>query len=74
MDPHHEMATPQCMLDTIGQPHNVKVKVSHYNFTEKRHTISVTKFVCLPVLPDVRTTYGDQSPQTLKVSNFPGQL
>ncbi|WZZ54249.1 hypothetical protein YC2023_054356 [Brassica napus] len=42
MDPHHEMATPQCMLDTIGQPHNVKVKVSHYNFTEKRHTISVT--------------------------------
>ncbi|KAF2601193.1 hypothetical protein F2Q70_00027593 [Brassica cretica] len=26
MDPHHEMATPQCLLDTIGQPHNVKVK------------------------------------------------
>ncbi|KAF3582632.1 hypothetical protein DY000_02033978 [Brassica cretica] len=67
MDPHHEMATPQCLLDTIGQPHNVKVKVSDYNFTEKRHTISVTKFVCLPVLPDVRTTCGDQSPQTLKI-------
>ncbi|KAG5410710.1 hypothetical protein IGI04_007029 [Brassica rapa subsp. trilocularis] len=50
MDPHHEMATPQWLLDTIGQTHNVKVKV-----------------VCPPVLPDVRTTCADQSPQTLKI-------
>ncbi|KAG2266324.1 hypothetical protein Bca52824_073403 [Brassica carinata] len=32
------------------------------------------QFVCLPVLPDVRTTCGDHSPQTLKVSNFPVQF
>lgn len=37
MDPHHEMATPQCLLDTIGQTHNVKVKVSDRSFTEKYH-------------------------------------
>ncbi|WZY89139.1 hypothetical protein YC2023_045874 [Brassica napus] len=37
MDPHHEMATPQWLLDTIGQTHNVKVKVSDRSFTEKYH-------------------------------------
>nr|VDD25307.1 unnamed protein product [Brassica oleracea] len=37
MDPHHQMATPQCLLDTIGQTHNVKVKISDRSFTEKYH-------------------------------------
>ncbi|KAH0887977.1 hypothetical protein HID58_050406 [Brassica napus] len=35
MDPHHLMATPQCLLDTIGQPHNVKVKKKAYNNCHK---------------------------------------
>ncbi|KAL0730361.1 hypothetical protein Bca4012_026454 [Brassica carinata] len=42
LDAHHEMENPQCLFDTICQTNNFKVKVSDYNFSEKRQTISIT--------------------------------
>ncbi|KAF2535390.1 hypothetical protein F2Q68_00020816 [Brassica cretica] len=36
-------ATPQCLVNSIGQTHKFKVKVTPYNFTAKRQTITATR-------------------------------
>ncbi|KAF8093630.1 hypothetical protein N665_0382s0019 [Sinapis alba] len=41
----HQMPAPQALLDTIGQTHKFRVRVSNLNFTGKIQAITVTKIV-----------------------------
>lgn len=43
LDSGQEMATPQCLVNSIGQTHKFKVKVTPYNFTAKRQIITATR-------------------------------
>ncbi|CAG7893026.1 unnamed protein product [Brassica rapa] len=49
------MSAPRALIDTIGQTHKVRVKVSNLNFTGKIQAITVTKIVSPKVLPPVPT-------------------
>ncbi|CAF2270249.1 unnamed protein product [Brassica napus] len=51
----HQMPVPQALLDTIGQTHKFRVKVSKLNLTGKIQAITVTKIVSSEVLPPVPT-------------------
>ncbi|CAN7009122.1 unnamed protein product [Brassica rapa subsp. trilocularis] len=51
----HQMSAPRALIDTIGQTHKVRVKVSNLNFTGKIQAITVTKIVSPKVLPPVPT-------------------
>ncbi|KAG2289473.1 hypothetical protein Bca52824_049077 [Brassica carinata] len=47
----HEVPLPQCLIDTIGQTDKFRIKVSLFNFTSKRLSLTVTKIVSPAVLP-----------------------
>ncbi|KAF8113349.1 hypothetical protein N665_0050s0009 [Sinapis alba] len=47
----HMMPAPQALIDTIGQTHKFKIKVSDLNLTGKIQAITVTKVVSPAVLP-----------------------
>lgn len=49
------MPAPQALIDTIGQTHKFRVKVSKLNFTSKIQAITVTKIISPEVLPPVPT-------------------
>lgn len=49
------MPVPQALIDTIGQTHKFRVKVSKLNLTGKIQAITVTKIVSSEVLPPVPT-------------------
>ncbi|CDY39704.1 BnaA04g07310D [Brassica napus] len=51
----HQMPVPQALIDTIGQTHKFRVKVSKLNLTGKIQAITVTKIVSSEVLPPVPT-------------------
>ncbi|KAL0787112.1 hypothetical protein Bca101_003358 [Brassica carinata] len=51
----HQMPPPQALIDTIGQTHKFRVKVSKLNFTGKIQAITVTKIVSPEVLSPVPT-------------------
>ncbi|KAF8068495.1 hypothetical protein N665_1148s0012 [Sinapis alba] len=51
----HQMPAPQALLDTIGQTHKFRVKVSNLNFTGKVQAITVTKVIIPQVLPTGET-------------------
>lgn len=51
----HQMPAPQALIDTIGQTHKFRVKVSKLNFTSKIQAITVTKIISPEVLPPVPT-------------------
>ncbi|KAL0773328.1 hypothetical protein Bca101_038479 [Brassica carinata] len=51
----HQMPVPQALIDTIGQTHKFRVKVSKLNLTGKIQAITVTKIVSPEVLPPVPT-------------------
>ncbi|KAH0903977.1 hypothetical protein HID58_043480 [Brassica napus] len=47
----HEVPLPRCFIDTIGQTHKFRIKVSHFSFTSKKLSLTVTKIVSPAVLP-----------------------
>ncbi|KAF8103627.1 hypothetical protein N665_0187s0028 [Sinapis alba] len=47
----HQVPVPQVLLDTIGQTHKFKIKVSDLNLTGKIQVLTVTKIVSPDVLP-----------------------
>ncbi|CAN6812835.1 unnamed protein product [Brassica oleracea] len=49
------MPAPQALIDTIGQTHKFRVKVSNLNFSGKIQAITVTKVVSPEILPPVPT-------------------
>ncbi|CAN7000408.1 unnamed protein product [Brassica rapa subsp. trilocularis] len=49
----HQMPAPQALIDTIGQTHKFRVKVSKLNFTGKVQSITVTRIVSAEDLPPV---------------------
>ncbi|CAN6857057.1 unnamed protein product [Brassica oleracea] len=51
----HQMLGPQALIDTIGQTHKFRVKVSNLNFSGKIQSITVTKVVSPEILPPVPT-------------------
>ncbi|WZZ14650.1 hypothetical protein YC2023_107739 [Brassica napus] len=51
-----EMATPQCLVNSIGQTHKFKVKVTPYNFTAKRQIITATRVSVLQYPPPPNPT------------------
>ncbi|XP_048629506.1 uncharacterized protein LOC125601287 [Brassica napus] len=51
----HQMPAPQALIDTIGQTHKFRVKVSNLNFSGKIQAITVTKVVSPEILPPVPT-------------------
>ncbi|KAH0888771.1 hypothetical protein HID58_051200 [Brassica napus] len=51
----HQMPVPQALINTIGQTHKFRVKVSKLNLTGKIQAITVTKIVSPEVLPPVPT-------------------
>ncbi|KAF3561949.1 hypothetical protein DY000_02012798 [Brassica cretica] len=55
VDNYFEMPGPQALIDTIGQTHKFRVKVSNLNFSGKIQSITVTKVVSPEILPPVPT-------------------
>ncbi|XP_013607710.1 PREDICTED: uncharacterized protein LOC106314379 [Brassica oleracea var. oleracea] len=55
VDNYFEMLGPQALIDTIGQTHKFRVKVSNLNFSGKIQSITVTKVVSPEILPPVPT-------------------
>ncbi|KAF8100734.1 hypothetical protein N665_0218s0072 [Sinapis alba] len=47
----HQVPVPQVLIDTIGQTHKFKIKVSDLNLTGKIQALTVTKIVSPDVLP-----------------------
>ncbi|KAF2544462.1 hypothetical protein F2Q70_00034767 [Brassica cretica] len=50
-----EVPLPQCFIDTIGQTKKFRIKVSPYNFTSIRLSLTATKIISLAVLPPNNT-------------------
>ncbi|CAF2003652.1 BnaAnng23070D [Brassica napus] len=46
-----EVPLPQCFIDTIGQTKKFRIKVSPYNFTSTRLSLTATKIISPAVLP-----------------------
>ncbi|CAN6864317.1 unnamed protein product [Brassica oleracea] len=46
-----EVPLPQCFIDAIGQTKKFRIKVSPYNFTSTRLSLTATKIVSSTVLP-----------------------
>ncbi|CAN7027647.1 unnamed protein product [Brassica oleracea var. botrytis] len=46
-----EVPLPQCFIDAIGQTKKFRIKVSPYNFTSTRLSLTATKIVSSAVLP-----------------------
>ncbi|KAF3526726.1 hypothetical protein F2Q69_00046870 [Brassica cretica] len=47
----HEVPLPRCFIDTIGQTHKFRIKVSRFSFTSKKLSLTVTKIVSPAVIP-----------------------
>ncbi|XP_033138604.1 uncharacterized protein LOC103845628 isoform X1 [Brassica rapa] len=50
-----EVPLPQCFIDTIGQTKKFRIKVSPYNFTSTRISLTATKIISPAVLPPKNT-------------------
>ncbi|XP_033131882.1 uncharacterized protein LOC117126840 [Brassica rapa] len=50
-----EVPLPQCFIDTIGQTKKFRIKVSPYNFTSTRLSLTATKIISPAVLPPKNT-------------------
>ncbi|KAF3603236.1 hypothetical protein F2Q69_00033640 [Brassica cretica] len=50
-----EVPLPQCFIDTIGQTKKFRIKVSPYNFTSTRLSLTATKIISPAVLPPNNT-------------------
>ncbi|CAN6867067.1 unnamed protein product [Brassica oleracea] len=46
-----EVPLPQCFIDAIGQIKKFRIKVTHYNFTSTRLSLTATRIVSAAVLP-----------------------
>ncbi|KAF3565039.1 hypothetical protein DY000_02013494 [Brassica cretica] len=46
-----EVPLPQCFIDAIGQTKKFRIKVTHYNFTSTRLSLTATRIVSAAVLP-----------------------